>query len=383
MPRRTILAPTRYPWRFNGPANSRHRIENRDFLPLNYLSPKIEGVTLFKPWPPRSFDLVHAFNRIPAGRRPFVIGFESHLPRAFGIEGGRLWNWMTEALAGDRCRGIVAISEFSRRMFLAQHAHATKSVAARAALSGKLHMRFPNLALPPEASLVAADSGNEIRLVFVGNHFARKGGCVAVVMADLARARGIPLVLDIVSRLEMGGTIWTDPTDSAVFQPYLALLGKPNVRVHRDLPNAEVLALLRRAHMSVLTTFGDTFGYSALESLANGTPVLATRQGALPEVISHNENGILLDLPVTAEGEWMHLGAPDRTTPRFIRTWNDEVHRLAEQGLDALVEVAGNGRMQAMRRAARRSAERYSPGHATIWWDDFYDRACNGVVLAP
>jgi hypothetical protein len=79
----------------------------------------------------------------------------------------------------------------------------------------------------------------------------------------------------------------------------------------------------------------------------------------------------------------MHLGAPDRTTPRFIRTWNDEVHRLAEQGLDALVEVAGNGRMQAMRRAARRSAERYSPGHATIWWDDFYDRACNGVVLAP
>jgi glycosyltransferase involved in cell wall biosynthesis len=383
MPCRTILAPTRYPWRFNGPANSRHRIENRDFLPLNYLSSKIEGVTLFKPWPLKSFDLIHAFNRIPIGRLPFVIGFESHLPRAFGIEGGRWWDWMTGLLASDRCRGIVATSEFARRMFLAQHRRATKSSAARAALNGKLHMRFPNLALPPEADFGRTNHTDEIRLVFVGNHFARKGGCVAVVMANLARARGIPLVLDVVSRLEMGGAIWTDPSDIETFRSYLALLAEPNVHVHRDLANAEVLALLRRAHMSILTTFGDTFGYSAIESMANGTPVLATRQGALPEIISHGENGILLDLPITADGEWVHLGTRDRAAPSFVQMWHDEVHRLAAEALDALVEVSGNvERMQAMRRAARHSAKRFSPGPATAWWDDFYDRACIAIVPA-
>ncbi|MDR3536967.1 MAG: glycosyltransferase family 4 protein [Acetobacteraceae bacterium] len=383
MARRTILAPTRYPWRFNGPANSRHQIEHRDFLPLNYLSSKIEGVTLFKPWPVRRFDLVHAFNRIPVGRCPFVIGFESHLPRAFGIEGGRWWDWMTGMLASERCRGIVAISDFARRMFLAQHERATKSAAAREILSGKLHMRLPNLALPPVADLVQADETGEIRLVFVGNHFARKGGCVAVVMAELARARGIPLVVDIVSRLEMGGAIWTDPSDTETFKPYLARLALPNVRVHRDLANAEVLALLRRAHVSLLTTFGDTFGYSALESLANGTPVLATRQGALPEFIAHGENGFLLDLPTTPDGEWVHLGTPDRAAPNFVRMWNDEVHRLAEEALDALVAVSGTaGRMRAMQQAARRSVERFSQGQATAWWDDFYDRACSGIVPA-
>ena len=382
-PRRTILAPTRYPWRFNGPANSRHRIENRDFLPLNYLSPTIEGVTVFNPWPPRRFDLVHAFNRIPIGRCPFVIGFESHLPRAFGIEGGGWWDWMTGLLASERCRGIVAISEFSRRMFLAQHARATRSGTVRAALTGKLHMRFPNLALPPEADLIQVADTDEIRLVFVGNHFARKGGCVAVVMAELARARGIPLVVDIVSRLEMGGTIWTDPSDVETFKPYRALLDQPNVRLHRDLANGAVLALLRRAHMSLLTTFGDTFGYSALESLANGTPVLATRQGALPEMIDHGDNGILLDLPITSDGEWVHLGTRDRAAPGFVRMWNDEVHRLAEKALAALVEVSADpGRMHAMRQAARRSAERFAPEEATEWWDDFYDRACVGIVPA-
>jgi glycosyltransferase involved in cell wall biosynthesis len=381
MPRRTILAPTRYPWRFNGPANSRHRIENRDFLPLNYLSPTIEGITVFKPWPVRHFDLVHAFNRIPIGRCPFVIGFESHLPRAFGIEGGRWWDWMTAALSSDRCRGIVAISDFARRIFLAQHARATRSSAARDALAGKLHTRLPNIALPPESDLVEVHNDSEIRLVFVGNHFARKGGCVAVVMADLARARGIPLVVDIVSRLEMGGSIWTDPSDPETFKSYLALMDQPNVRVHRDLPNAAVLDLLRRAHASLLTTFGDTFGYSALESLANGTPVLATRQGALPEIITHTENGILLDLPVTPDGEWVHLGTRDRSAPGFIQMWHDEVRRLAEEALDALIEITGSAeRINAMRQAARRSAERFSREQPAAWWDDFYDRACAGVV---
>jgi glycosyltransferase involved in cell wall biosynthesis len=383
MPRRTILAPTRYPWRFNGPAGSRHTIENRDFVPFNYLSPKIEGITVFKPWPLRHFDLVHAFNRIPIGRRPFVIGLESHLPRAFGIEGGRLWDTMTAMLASDRCRGIVAISEFARQMFLAQHAAHTKSGTAIAALTGKLHMRYPNLALPPETDLIDADETGDIRLVFVGNHFARKGGCVAVVMAEMARDRGIPLVVDIVSRLEMGGAIWTDPSGDEAFAPYRALLQQPNVHVHKDLANADVLALLRRAHMSLLATFGDTFGYSALESLANGTPVIATRQGALPELITDRENGILLDLPVTAHGEWVHLGTPDRGAPGFAHMWHDEIRRLATEALNALADIkAIPGRLQTMRRAARQSAEQYAQAPATEWWDNFYDHACTGVVAS-
>jgi hypothetical protein len=59
------------------------------------------------------------------------------------------------------------------------------------------------------------------------------------------------------------------------------------------------------------------------------------------------------------------------------------VHRLAEQGLAALVDVAADpARMHAMRHAARHSAERFSPQQATQWWDDFYDRACNGIVPA-
>ena len=372
----SILAPTRYPWTFNGPRASRHRIERRPFVPLNRIDARREGVTAFSPWPPRRFDLLHAFNRIPLGRTPFIIGFESHLPRGFGIEGGAWWRWMHGMLASPRCRGIVAISDFARNIFLQQ-------TGGDPALSGKLHRRYPNLVLPEIADVVAGAPVLPFRLVFVGNHFARKGGCVAVKLAEKARQRGLALQLDIVSRLEMGGGIWTDPDDPAAFAPYRALLAQPNVVVHRDLPNNAVLDLLRSAHLSLLPTFGDTFGYSAIESMANHTPVIATRQAALPELIRHGEDGILLDLPVTPLGEWIHLGAPDRGRANFVAAWHAEIDRLAERAFAHIAALANDPRqLAAMRHAARARAAVFSATDATAWWDDFYVRAADGVVAS-
>src|SRR5690349_13638233 len=103
-----ILAPTRYPWRFNGPRASRHVIENRNFVPFNHLSNRLEGVTIFNPLPPQQFHLIHAFNRIPLTTLPFVIGYESHLPRAFGMEKSRYFKLLTRRLASPNCRRVVA-----------------------------------------------------------------------------------------------------------------------------------------------------------------------------------------------------------------------------------------------------------------------------------
>lgn len=342
---------------------------------MNYLSPRLEGATIFNPLPLRRFDLIHAFNRIPLGLLPYVIGFESHLPRAFGMEGTPLWHMLTRSLASRRCRGIIAISEFARRIFLAQHGDQMPE------LRDKLHVRYPNIAIPAAGDALDPADNGPIRVVFTGNHFARKGGCVAVVLAELAHQRGLPLIVDIVSKLEVGGTIWTDPTDAAVYPPYLARLGLPNVRLHQNLPNTAVQDLMRQAHFTLLPTFGDTFGFTAIESMANHTPVIATRQGALPEVISHMQDGILLDLPVTELGEWVHLGRSDRQSTQFVQIWRDEVQRLAEAALEAIVQVTADRQIMAsMRRAARFSVMRFSADDANLYWDRFYDAAVEGVV---
>lgn len=138
-----ILAPSRYVWSFNSPRASRHHISVRNFAPLNKINYRIEGVTVFNPLPPRRFDLIHAFNRIPIGKTPYVIGFESHLPRAYGLESTRYFDRLRKSLTSGRCRRIVAISDFARRTFLATHAGAPQFDV----LASKLETRFPNVDL--------------------------------------------------------------------------------------------------------------------------------------------------------------------------------------------------------------------------------------------
>jgi glycosyltransferase involved in cell wall biosynthesis len=346
-------------------------------VPLNYISKKIEGVTVFNPLPLKRFDLIHAFNRIPISTLPYIIGFESHLPRGFGIETSLLFRYMTERLVSDKCRAIVAISQFARRIFLKAH----DGSPYLSELSSKLHVRLPNMFIPITQDTCPSPSADRIRVLFVGNHFARKGGYVALRIAELAYQRKLPLRLDIVSQFQIGSASWTDPIDPTYFDQFRKLLALPNVHNHGTLPNSDVLNLVREAHFSLLTTFSDTFGFSAMEAMANYCPVIATRQGALPEFIHDEVNGIVLDIETNEFGEWIHLG-DDRSSVSFAKLHRDEVERLAQSAFHSILTLVANpSAYRAMRQSARSTAIRlFGADDANHYWDDLYDHAIKGVV---
>jgi len=368
-----ILAPTRYPWRFNGPRKSRHDIVNRDFLPLNKISPAIEGFTVFNPFPLKRFDLIHAFNRIPLGRTPFIIGFESHLPRAFNYEHTAYFSWLSHILASPRCRGIIAISEYAKRTFLLQH----KDKPWLNAIASKLHVRHPNLPPASAQDPFLHTQGGPLRLVFVGSHFGRKGGPVAVRMAELAHEYGLNLHIDIVSDLTTGKASWVDPLTPDFFQPYNSKLNTlRNVKFHGGQPNDRVIALLKQSHFSLLPTFSDTFGFSAIESMANHVPVIATTQGALPEFIN-SQNGILLHLPTNEIGEWRESDRQDRESAAYANLFSSEIERLAREALLALQPYADcSPAYMALRKAAYTcAASMFNSENAATFWDEFYMNA--------
>jgi glycosyltransferase involved in cell wall biosynthesis len=367
-----ILAPTRYPWRFNAPRHSRHHIVNRGFVPLNRLSHRVEGLTVINPLPPRRFDLVHAYNRIPLGVTPFVIGFESHLPRAFGSQDSALFRAMSAMLAAPRCRRIVAISRYARGQFLRQHADGGRLDA----LSPKLEVRYPSIDLPPAPHEAALDGGG-IRLLFVGGHFARKGGCVALRIAEIADRRGLPLSLSIVSSFDVGAASWVDPTRPGFFDTERRLVATlPNVTDHGALANAEVRALMDDAHFLMLPSFSDSFGFGAMEAMAHGVPVIATHQGAFPEFVEDGRNGFLLPLETDDWGEWTHVYRADRDQPAYEALFRAEIDRLAAAALSRIEAVAGTPRYAAMRRAARATAARlFDATAADAYWDALYAEA--------
>jgi glycosyltransferase involved in cell wall biosynthesis len=369
-----ILAPVRYPWRFNSPRTSRHDISVRYFAPLNKISRKIEGLTVFNPFPLRKFDLVHGFNRIPVGVTPFVIGFESHLPRAFDLENTKYFATLSHMLGGKRCRGIVAISDFARRQFLQQHANRPwhDDVAA------KLTMRYPNIPIPDMQDAVVSYDGGPLRLMFVGNHFGRKGGTVVVRLAELAHQKGFPLHIDLVSTLEAGAMSWIDPLADGYFEKYFITMRRlPNIACHSNLPNARVIALVRNAHFSILPTFSDTFGFSVIEAMAQHTPVIVTHQGALPEFVTDGAEGIVLPLENNAAGEWKHNGRNDRHTQAYAALFDAETDRLAHAALASLEAIANNpqGYAQMRKNARTRAQGLFAATDANVFWDDYYAKA--------
>ncbi len=67
-----------------------------------------------------------------------------------------------------------------------------------------------------------------------------------------------------------------------------------SVRFVGALPRDEVLRLFRAADASLLSSTWENFPHTVVESLAVGTPVIATRVGGVAEVVHDGENGLLV-----------------------------------------------------------------------------------------
>ena len=372
----TVVAPRGYPWAFNGPRQSTHRLRIRNYVPLNKLRSNLDGLTLFSPLDTLGADLIHGFNRIPLNAKPFVLGFESHLPRVWGLEKSAYEQFLYGNLLSRRCRRIVAISRHAAGNFHEGVASARLSGDAREKLLSKLEVRYPNLVVPAAASDKPRLEDGLIA-TFVGGHFGRKGGGVVVRMAELARSLGLPIRFNIVSSLQAGGAIWTDPSREGFFEPYFKLLDQPNITHFTTLPNADVQRLLGQSHVVLLPTLADTFGFSVLEAMAVGTPALATAQAALPEVIGDGIDGMLL-APARTPGQhgwiWPYQR---RDAAEFERLFADEVERLANEGIKRLEQLLGNAAgFAAMSAAAhQRALHQFNCDDARVYWDGLYRAA--------
>jgi alpha-maltose-1-phosphate synthase len=144
----------------------------------------------------------------------------------------------------------------------------------------------------PVPERIAPDDLPEI--TFVGSSLARKGG------ARLLRAMRGPLrgrcILNLVT---------TDPVRS-----------EPGVRVFGDFRPGDprLPALLARSAMFVFPSEIDNSPYSVLEAMRARLPVVTTRVGALPEMVSDGETGVLVphDDEALAAAIVALLDEPDR-----------------------------------------------------------------------
>lgn len=365
----------RYPTAFVLPRTSRHDVDPHLFLPLSKARANLDGAALYPPF--QGEDLLHAFNRVPLNHPRYVISFESHLPRTFGLpDGSAMGQLMMKDIASNRCRRIIGLSHFAARNFL----HQNREASELEQLKRKLMVRYPNIHIPDTEDLLAEDlargAPEKLVLTFVGGHFARKGGCTVLRFAEEAQRIGLPVEINIVSSMQMGADVWTDPVNASFFEPYLRLLDLPNVTHYRGLPNAEVLALMARSHFHLMPTFSDTFGYSTIEAMAQHTPTIATCVQAVPEMVVDGYTGLLLDLPVDETGYWIAPPYEMRGEASYEAHFRDGIEALTAQLVARVSAIIGDAaQIAAMRTNARKAAEtHFSAAACQAFYDAFYPR---------
>jgi glycosyltransferase involved in cell wall biosynthesis len=128
------------------------------------------------------------------------------------------------------------------------------------------------------------------------------------LLQALARLRtGHDLELQLVAKLEPNG-----PTEKLIAELGLADI----VRVTGGLSHTEIADLFASAEIACIPSLYEGFSLPAVEAMASGTPVVASRAGALPEVLG--SDGECADLVAPGDvGELTHalsrlLDSPER-----------------------------------------------------------------------
>jgi N-acetyl-alpha-D-glucosaminyl L-malate synthase BshA len=111
----------------------------------------------------------------------------------------------------------------------------------------------------------------------------------------------------------------------------------------------DVVGLLSEADVFLLPSLQESFGLSALEAMACGVPVVASRVGGLPEVVDDGETG--------------YLHPPDA------------IDLMAGSAIKLLSDAGLHARMSAQ--AAKTAVERFSADRIVPQYEDLYRRTVN------
>jgi glycosyltransferase involved in cell wall biosynthesis len=119
-------------------------------------------------------------------------------------------------------------------------------------------------------------------LLFFGRIHPDKGTVEAI---DVAERAGLPLVIAGIVQDRGYFEQLVEPRLDGERVSYVGPVGPDR----RSAVLGGARALLH------LVNFDEPFGFSVVEAMACGTPVIATRRGSMAEIVRHGENGFLVD----------------------------------------------------------------------------------------
>lgn len=163
------------------------------------------------------------------------------------------------------------------------------------------------LAAKPTEARAIRQKKDPKRILFVGQCAEVKG------IEFLLRA--IPMFADQQATLDMVGNTAGEPKYFTRLRHIIKVLGlKDRVVFHGHISEKKVLSqFYKRADVFVLPSLVEGFGIVLLDAMSFGLPIVATRVGAIPELVKDDINGLLIqpaDSPALSKAIGRLLNSP-------------------------------------------------------------------------
>jgi glycosyltransferase involved in cell wall biosynthesis len=136
--------------------------------------------------------------------------------------------------------------------------------------------------------LVKENFQDPLNIIFLSNLQASKGIFDFLNLANLCFKEQIPTEFNVIGP-------YRNKKSQIDIEDYFSNSEISNVKFHGPQYGEKKYALLKSADILVYPTYNDAFPLVILEAMMFGLAVISTHQGAIPEIISDNENGYLVN----------------------------------------------------------------------------------------
>jgi glycosyltransferase involved in cell wall biosynthesis len=215
-----------------------------------------------------------------------------------------------------------------------------KKITETREITEKFSVIYPAIK-PRKSKIDRNNDGRNVKLLFVGNGFFRKGGDI-LIGAFQQLKREYNLFLTVVSNFL--GEIHYQQAEGSVARMKNALIRDEKIKWLTNVDRETLLAEIYPQHdIFVMPTNGDLFLFSILEAMHNKLPVISTRLGAIPEMVEDGVNGFLLESPVHNYGPPWDSGQRERIMNALVGKISllaENSHLRKEMG-EASYQIAG------------------------------------------
>jgi glycosyltransferase involved in cell wall biosynthesis len=234
------------------------------------------------------YDLLHYFFSLPTG----LLSLYSHgvrtLPYIVSLRGSDVPGYDPTAL---RLQSLhTMLKPLTRRIWR----NAVFTIALSDGLKRLAHQASPDQPIeiihngidpeifrPDENGIPGPDG--RIRIITVARLIERKG--LDVLLEAVSRIRHPDISLRIIG---------TGQIESKLRELARELKIDGKVEFHGYRNQSDLCKLYNDADLFVLPSMAESFGMVILEAMSCGLPVVATRVGGIPEVVTNGENGLLV-----------------------------------------------------------------------------------------